>query len=178
MQKHSSFRTALPTACFPPPPASVRDSVICSCTQITFSLQLTQKAKRVRDTPGRGAEDSSKVLAVSGRLPHHRGRQASLGPPRVPLPGMPPAPGGLLTWVLFALDCRHLTHFNILAGSEICFLLSPQLKKKSNYNLCEAALGPSWFWRLTAHRQLGGSSRLVTSRPSVPSTHGLTGNLH
>lgn len=136
MQKHSSFRTALPTACFPPPPASVRDSVICSCTQITFSLQLTQKAKRVRDTPGRGAEDSSKVLAVSGRLPRHCGRQASLGPPRVPLPGMPPAPGGLLTWVLFALDCRHLTHFNILAGSEICFLLSPQLKKKNRITIC------------------------------------------
>ena len=31
----------------------------------------------------------------------------------------------VLTWGLFALDCCQLIHFNILAWSQICFLLPP-----------------------------------------------------
>lgn len=60
--------------------------------------------------------------------------------------------GGILTWVLFALDCRQLIHFNILASSQICYLLPPRFLK-TEFILCRAAAG------LTAPRQLGGRNQ-------------------
>lgn len=51
----------------------------------------------------------------------------------MPAPLLPsrtcPAEAVLLTRVVFALDCRQLIHFNILACSEICFLLSQKCLK-------------------------------------------------
>lgn len=62
----------------------------------------------------------------------------------------------LLTWALFALDCRQLIHFDILVLPEICFLLPPRFKKQ-NENLrwaVAAGLSGCWdSWLLAAQRQ-------------------------
>jgi len=98
------------------------------------------------------AEYASKILALRAAT-----SLSALGPPTCAIsPLMPLHPsrmcpaGGILTWVLFALDCRQLIHFNILACSQICFFLPPRFFKKQSSYLCWAAAG------LTAPRQLGG----------------------
>lgn len=80
------------------------------------------------------AEYSSKILALRAATSLSAySLQFLLCPP---LPPSVPSPllvllvpsrtrpvGSVLTWVLFAVDCRQLIHFNILACSQICFPL-------------------------------------------------------